>query len=208
MFSNTPGGTGSVWVIQTVDSAAEWVGWGGMEFPGIGCRWEPHISYYDDTPAALKYARWDGSAWLTQTVSNAGGHFNSLALDSDGNPRIAYYLMGGALEYAWDGSAWLTQTVDGDGGLWISLALDAAGNPSIGYSDNFVVNYARLDGGIWTSQSVMGFDLGGSVSLAMDSAGNPHISSHVFGLYGGDLMYAVRVQRYNLYLPLVFRNGG
>ena len=41
------------------------------------------ISYYDWTNDDLKYAHWDGVAWLIQAVDTGGdvGWYNSLALD-------------------------------------------------------------------------------------------------------------------------------
>ena len=42
-----------------------------------------HISYFDATGGDLKYARWTGSAWRTETVDSLGevGLYSSLALD-------------------------------------------------------------------------------------------------------------------------------
>jgi hypothetical protein len=63
----------------------------------------PHISYYDATNRALKYAKWTGSAWSIQTVDSYGavGLYTSIALDSAGNPHISYYdNTNGDLKYA------------------------------------------------------------------------------------------------------------
>jgi hypothetical protein len=174
----------------------------------------PHIGYYDDSHADLKYIRWTGSAWITQTVDSGGnvGQYTSLALDGAGNPHISYYdRTNGDLKYArWTGSAgstaltagWSIQTVDsgGDVGSHASLALDAAGNPHISYYDdtNDDLKYARWlalseaegTGSAWNIQTV---DSGGSVglytSLALDTAGHPHISYYAF-YPAYDLKYA------------------
>ncbi|MDW8064406.1 MAG: carboxypeptidase regulatory-like domain-containing protein, partial [Anaerolineae bacterium] len=73
----------------------------------------PHISYYDASNGALKYARWTGSGWEIQKVDAGGdvGQYTSLALDSAGNPHISYYdASNGALKYAhWTGSGWEIQ---------------------------------------------------------------------------------------------------
>ena len=47
------------WRIQTVDSAG-WVGWyTSLALDDSGY---PHISYYDNTNADVKYAAWNGSS--------------------------------------------------------------------------------------------------------------------------------------------------
>lgn len=82
---------------------------------------------------------------------------NSLALDVNGYPHIAY----GAdhLYYAYfDGTAWNLSTVDAaDGvGTYASLELDGAGRPHIGYYDrpNDALKYARYDGTAWQIEVV------------------------------------------------------
>ena len=53
----------------------------------------PHISYYDLMSEDLRYARWAGFTWLTQTVDSAGnvGMCNCLALNSNGDACISYH---------------------------------------------------------------------------------------------------------------------
>ena len=91
--------------------------------------------YLDVTNSDLKYASWDGGAWLIETVDSSGfvGQATSLALDAAGNPAISYTGVRSAdLKYAsWDGGAWRIETVET---LWgisrsTSLALDVAGVP-------------------------------------------------------------------------------
>jgi PKD repeat protein len=66
---------------------------------------DPRISYYDKTIVSfdfgistyhytLKYAAWNGTSWESQDIDSWTADWNSytsLALDSDGNPRIGYY---------------------------------------------------------------------------------------------------------------------
>jgi len=53
----------------------------------------PHISYHDGTHRSLKYAGWDGTDWIIQTVDSEEtvGKFTSIALDSSDYPHISYY---------------------------------------------------------------------------------------------------------------------
>jgi hypothetical protein len=60
----------------------------------VGPNYYPRIAYYDATAKDLKYASWDGSAWVIETVESAGdvGKFGSLKLDpTTSRPRIACY---------------------------------------------------------------------------------------------------------------------
>ncbi len=52
----------------------------------------PHVSYYDRTNKALKYAKFDGVAWSTYTVDSYGdaGAGSALALDGSGSVHIVY----------------------------------------------------------------------------------------------------------------------
>lgn len=56
-----------------------------------------HVSYYDATDGALKYARGAGDAWTTEVVDDAGdvGRYTSIALDASGAPVIAYFQRSG-----------------------------------------------------------------------------------------------------------------
>jgi len=165
------------WIITTVDDTE---GIWGLPSLALDKSGNPHISYGFETldpsklnPHCLKHATWTGSAWNTEIVDSTDtyGPYNSLALDSSGNPHIIYF-NGHTLMYAKKtGMGWVTTAVDSDCSLWAaSLALDAAGNPHICYSSK----YARWTGSAWKIETV---NVGRITTFALDTNGNPHIYS-------------------------------
>jgi hypothetical protein len=116
---------------------------------------DPHISYFDNTNDALKYARLSGGTWLSETVDSIGQPASvrvatSLKLDQANAPHISYYdATNSDLKLAYfNGTVWFIQTVDsgGDVGQYSSLALDRVGCPCISYYDatNGDLKYACL----------------------------------------------------------------
>jgi hypothetical protein len=140
----------------------------------------------------------EAGAWVCETVDSVGytGEYNSIVMDSSGNPHISYYDGSNYnLKYArWDGSAWQIETVDSVGhvvGYYTSIALDPSGNPHISYYDRGYgdLRYARWDGSAWQIEVVdSGGDVGRYTSLALDFSGNSHISYYDSG--SGNLKYA------------------
>lgn len=145
----------------------------------------PHIMY-----SGLTYAYWTGTEWMNQTVdSNAPNAFASLALDSLGNPHVAY-TDHTTIKYArWTGSNWDIQTVDTHSEIpfRLSLALDQNDSPYIAYDFTISVPTGRTDvyrnieqiklatvsNSQWSIQTVAyGFDFG---NMVLDSKGNPHM---------------------------------
>ena len=201
---------GSTWQIETVDSGVdagdyyEVVG----QYPSLALdqSGHPHISYtyerwkpIDQYTAileygALKYAYFDGTRWLTETVEASGFEFRftSLALDPFDRPHIAYqgpYFSGPAwwgdccaLKYAYfEGSSWVTKEVDSGTnyvGAFNSLALDASALPHISYyGGNEDLKYAYNDGSAWHIETVDDTGTTGrATSLDLDTSGWPHIS--------------------------------
>ena len=88
----------------------------------------PHISYWDESTDALKYASFEGSAWLIQTVDAVGSNPNvgttSIAIDSNNRPHISYRdPVTTDLKYAsWEGTKWSIQTVEASGSVEIGRA--------------------------------------------------------------------------------------
>jgi hypothetical protein len=88
--------TGLGWDIQVVDSVGNanffqtWLNCTSLALDSSGY---PRISYFDGVNSSLKYALWNGSSWVIQTVDSSYnvGWSSSLALDSSGRAHISYY---------------------------------------------------------------------------------------------------------------------
>jgi len=164
----------------------------------------PHMSYYDISHAALRYATWDGSQWLAQTVDSGGdvGQYQtSIAVDAAGVPYISYYdLTNADLKLAyWDAAPgqWNIQVVDAPGnvGAYSSLQLDPAGGVHISYADishrALKVAHGRRSGSTWLWQIETVEVLAARpeyTSLALDAGGLPRVS--YYDLAQADLRYA------------------
>jgi hypothetical protein len=158
----------------------------------------PRIAYGygpTDDSRVLQYASYNGTAWLTETVSSSDGIKGnlSLAVDGAGNPHVSYYVYTGNLMHAWhDGASWHVETVDGSAsvGQYTSLALDSSDLPRISYYGSGVgLKYARYDGAAWHIETVDSTgNVGQYTSLALDQSDRPHIS--YFDNDNGDLKYA------------------
>ena len=143
--------------------------------------------------------------WVLAPVGSSGfaqGHnATSVAVDGQGQSRIAYYEgVGRDLVYAEKtAGGWVLTTVDttGDTGRWASLEIDSQGNPHIAYyyfldpNDAPIcdLKYAWRSGGTWTIQTVEATNnIGEYCSLELDSQNNPHIS--YYDNTNGNLRYA------------------
>ncbi|PKL67474.1 MAG: hypothetical protein CVV28_06350 [Methanobacteriales archaeon HGW-Methanobacteriales-1] len=137
-----------IWAISIVDDSVNAGMWNSLAFDSSG---NPVISYITGTAmgGALKYAYWNGSRWISETVDSLKSVSCKLIIDEAGSPRIVYLdAINFNLKYAFkEGSKWIisyVDTVDG-GGHWISLALDKSGVPVVSYeSANGKLKYAYL----------------------------------------------------------------
>lgn len=135
-----------IWNIETVDDGVvlpEDYDVGQYTSIDLDSAGNPHISYYDVTNADMKYAYWNGAAWVISVVDSVGdvGRFSSLKVYTGDNTRhLCYYdYTNKDLEYArYSGGIWEYQTVDsnGDVGISCSMALTTAGEPAMSYYDN------------------------------------------------------------------------
>src|SRR2546426_2430739 len=149
----------------------------------------PRIAY-SPYSGGLRLAAFNGTGWTTETIDpSADGASVSLAIDPNGDPRIAY---GGwaanALRYArWTGSEWNISVVD-NGAYTASLKLDTTGGPHVAYLTRTGLKYASLNGMVWSNETV-DVKTFSSVALALDAQDAPHIAYS--GGWGGDVRYAV-----------------
>jgi hypothetical protein len=157
----------------------------------------PSITFYEEHGVGEKHGRlrevtWDGKLWELRTIDPdlGAGKFNSLAIDSKGNPEVAYgdvEYQNASLRYArWNGRSWDIDILEGAGqpgtNMWsVSLCLDKSDVPHIAYTDvrKGLIKYATKKDGKWVltpvaSVSEVGYpDRNG---LALDEEGKPHIS--------------------------------
>ena len=172
----------------------------------------PRISYYlyhlptGEYSLHLKYAYFDGKSWYIQTVDPRmhTGKMNSLAVDRQGNPHIAYSYLGttGDMLYAhWQGSNWqfsaadLAKTENTHLGYGNNIALDSKGYPHIVYFDNVKnnVKYASWDGNRWITEvvdHVVSLEELDRIAIKMDAQDRPHLAYYDAG--SGLLKYAVQ----------------
>ena len=189
---------GAAWVTATVDGAGPS---GENTALAVDAAGRPHIAYCKADPSwspcvELRYASYDGAAWVTATVdsTSGAGRNPSLALDAAGRPHVSYQGPPGySLKYAYhDGAAWHVETVD-DGagaGAYSSLALDTAGRPRIAYYGDYVVGvrYAAYDGATWQIEPIQSPMVAAGVALALDRFDLPRLA--YADRYGYRLVYA------------------
>jgi hypothetical protein len=191
----TPAGLQHIWY----DGSAwhnEYIGSGDVPALAMDSAGRPHVAYLN---FSLAYAYYDGTAWITTTVSPLGSGLVgrvSLALDSAGRPAISYHDTGyDRLGYAWyDGTAWFTTTVDASvgTGIYNAVAVDAAGRPAISYSDAGYsighLKYVRFDGTAWQIETVDRSRAVNQSSLQLDAAGHARVAYEE--PRQGELLYA------------------
>ncbi|MCW4029332.1 MAG: hypothetical protein NWE92_06770 [Candidatus Bathyarchaeota archaeon] len=171
---------GADWETQTVLSSGDI---GRFTSLALDSNNLPHISCFDKTNTDLVYVNFDGAAWSSEIVdADALAETTSIALNSTGNPCIAY--CGGAtdLKYAKQANpVWTTKIVDSAGstGIFASLAFDNSDKPHIAYMDftNKDLKYAKFTGSSWATETVDSTgEVGRFVSLALTNNGNPCIA--------------------------------
>lgn len=187
---------GKIWSSQEVDPHS-----GRIAFDcsiRVGPDGDPMLAWYLESGTYLRYAILRDGAWFVSSVDGGSGFmpgkWNSMVLDSNGFPHIAYSAWPlGELKYAQlDGKGWRTMAVDapdpnvytgGQRGMGNALILQKNGSPMISYYDEESIRVARLQDGVWKRETVeklptlphpWGWNVVRS-SLVLDSKGRPHI---------------------------------
>jgi hypothetical protein len=164
---------------------------------GLDANDNPFFSFYDYADRnetfrlRLRAVSWVSDHWEARTVDAQGGSgkFNSLAVDSSGNPHIAYanvkYETSGLRFADWNGETWKTAILEGAAGptpvYSVAMVMDKNDNPHVTYSlvQTGVVKYATRVDGKWTLQPV---DTIKAVAypdrngIVLDGNGEPYIS--------------------------------
>lgn len=157
---------------------------------------KPEIAWYLESGTFLRYAVLQDGVWLAMSVEGGGGRmpgkWNSMVLDANGNPHIAYtWFPTGKLNYSFfDGQTWNIATLDsptdtagGERGMGVSMVLDPDGNPIIAYYDEQSLKLARNIKGKWKSEVIEQLPPFGQnyswksfrSKLLFDSKGNLHV---------------------------------
>jgi hypothetical protein len=148
-----------------------------------------HMTYYDATNYALKYATNTGGPWKLETIATVGSRYDAaisgvadIAVDSLDNVHIVYRNIDHNLVYVHKvGGSWVSATLDSD--IWgqFSMVVDKQDRIHISYYEDSMPNqptieYASNSAGLWTIETVAAdANLSWSVQMALDSNGGAHI---------------------------------
>ncbi|MBI5747948.1 MAG: hypothetical protein HZA00_02405 [Nitrospinae bacterium] len=177
-------GTPSEWKISSIDSTGDV---GEYSSIAIDSNNKTHISYYDKTNYALKYATNVSGSWITSVIENTNMKYTSIAIDSNNIVHIVYYeSVYGDLKYVTNASgSWIISTIDSAGnvGEYPSIAVDSNNKVHISYYDNnstmSAIKYATNILGSWVTSTIALSDnwrWGYYSSIALDSNNKVHIS--------------------------------
>lgn len=168
-----------VWVARTLEGGDSLAGkWTSMALDADGLprisfsEFLPRLSESQIPPGHLKYARFDGKKWTTETVDlgdsspDSGGDRgmgNSLVLDAKGDPFISYYDERSLKFARYENGKWIKQTVQrlppfvrwSWKSFRSSIVLDSKGNPHIGFESLLGLEHAWWDGRQWHVQLIV-----------------------------------------------------
>jgi len=180
---------GKTWYVQTLDHH---ITRGKFNSIAVDPSGNPHIAYSDQGVGDLRYDHFDGSTWESKVPdsrrkdNNYVGIGNSIALDTAGNPVIAYLdITRRTVKLArWTGKLWETEVVDQLVDVpsfadRVSLQIDSQNVPHVAFYDGGLgaLKYAERDEKGWHAEVV---DNQGKVglypSLSLDRNNLPYIS--------------------------------
>jgi hypothetical protein len=177
------------WKIQQIDPQSGLIDYSCSL--AIAADGTPHVLWYQyGAPAGgyylhVRYAVLENGAWQARTVDFEGqtGKWNSLVLDSQGGPHVAYdSFLKGEMKYAyWTGKEWRAMVVDSSGGgMGNSMILDRDGKALISFEHDDALLYARQTQDSWKIETIdristTGSWMGYRTRQALDPDGNPHI---------------------------------
>lgn len=142
---------------------------------------QPPINASDVSCISLNYTWFDGENWHPERI--ASGSFASMALDSKGQPAIAYFsFLDGSLRYTWlKENTWHYETINAseknntNDASWcrgiVSLVLDKSDNPHLCYID-FTDNSIKYVSGIHKASglslnSIVMFSSAGTIIISI-----------------------------------------
>jgi len=169
-----------VWEAQTADQDSKPGKWNSMVLNSKGL---PRLSYVTIFKWELRYAEYDGKAWIRRVVDSPAlnppdisrGMGNSLALDAHDDPLISYYDTQSLKIARLVNNRWKIEVVDrysssGEMAAWktyrSSLVLDKQGNPHIAFVTPSGLEHAWSEGKEWHTQLVVG----GAGAITFDSS--------------------------------------
>jgi hypothetical protein len=183
---------GHKWSSQIIDPGAGLVGYDcSIRITPDG---KPMLAWYWPN-GGFHYGILREGIWLASLLDGNGndyaGKWNSMCLDSQGNPQIAYSdFPGGELRYAINtGKGWVRSVLDsqkngpgGPKGMGVAMVLDANQDPWISYYDEQSLMVIHRINGKWIKQFLLNlppFRNWGwkqfHSDIALDKDGNPHV---------------------------------
>jgi hypothetical protein len=182
------------WTIERVDTLGNVGQFTSLALDASGY---PHVSYFDASATALKYAYKDISGWHLEVADNSGdvGRHTGLALDPSGVPHVSY---SDVTAFVYDlkyanriGAVWNTEIAEDRDAAVTHTAIALEGTiPHISYSAAVSMGDSDLryawKVGTWSMETV-DTEVGTNTSIAVDGSGVPHIS-----YFGNGLRYAYK----------------